>query len=106
MKYLLGILPAYLLIVGIRYLISPPSKSSKMAYRTPLSMQNEKIWTYAQLLYGKRLLLGAAMMVPIVMIGFSIACNLIQFLLLMVFEIIISFVMAVSVQKTLAQTLQ
>ncbi|MEH7387801.1 SdpI family protein [Bacillus sp. JJ1521] len=74
-----------------------------MAYRTPLSVNNEKIWYFAQKLYGKRLILGAFMMTPIIMIGFQISLDFWTFLLFLVFEIIIAMVMAISVGRTLAQ---
>ena len=100
-SFLVAVLPVYLVLTGISYLIFPPAMGGKRGYRTPLSVQSEEVWAYAQKLYGKKLLLAAAMMLPLAVIRFLLAEGLLYSILFLVFEIVILYYAAVSTAQSL-----
>ncbi len=100
-SYLAAVLPVYLLFTGISYLICPPVMNGKRGYRTPLSVQSEAVWDYAQKLYGRKLLFAAVMMIPLVIIRFMLANGLLYSILFIVFELVILCYAAVSTAQAL-----
>ena len=53
------ILPAFVLIIALYYLLRKPSPDNKMlGYRTVRSMKSPEAWKRAQYIYGRQLLIG------------------------------------------------
>ena len=105
-KWLLFLLPVYLLLLAVLYLLRPPTIDGKWGYRTELSMRDEETFRYAQRLYGKKLLLAAIMMVPLVIIRFMLIGGWLYTLLFLAFEVVILCYAAVATAQALLRYMQ
>ena len=95
------VLPVFLIVMGISYICFPPPMDGKRGYRTPLSVQSKEIWDIAQKLYGKKLLMAAGMMIPLVVIRVMLEDSLAYSLLFLLFELVILCFAAVSTAQAL-----